>query len=225
MDPNGLYFPESENPMNRQNESGCDIPRFEVSDLIARAQDGDGAAFGELTRRYHARCYQTALRILKNTEDAEDAVQESMISAYRHLGSFRGDSAYGTWLTRIVINVSLMQLRKRNRWNNVSLEEPVGEDLALSEILASDSPSPEAVLMGKQRVNLLWRWMGDLPASLRDITMERMRENLSVDELAARRGISVAAAKSRLLRARYAIIERANETRRGTMRYDNLYSA
>ncbi len=211
--------------MNRHNASSCDVQRVEVSNLIAQAQKGDGAAFGELARRYHARSYQTALRILKNAEDAEDAVQESMISAYRHLGSFRGDSAYGTWLTRIVMNVSLMQLRKRNRRNNVSLEEAVGEDLSLSEVLASESPSPEAALMGKQRVSLLWRWLGELPASLRDITVERMREDLSVDELAARRGISVAAAKSRLLRARYAIIERAAETRPGTMRYDNLYSA
>lgn len=211
--------------MNRHNASSCDVQQAEVSDLIAQAQKGDGAAFGELARRYHARSYQTALRILRNAEDAEDAVQESMISAYRHLGSFRGDSAYGTWLTRIVMNVSLMQLRKRNRRNNVSLEESVGEDLSFSEVLACQSPSPEAVLMGEQRVSLLWRWLGELPASLRDITVERMREELSVDELAARRGISVAAAKSRLLRARYAIVERAAESRRGTIKYGSLYSA
>ncbi|HEY8997547.1 MAG TPA: sigma factor-like helix-turn-helix DNA-binding protein, partial [Edaphobacter sp.] len=127
--------------------------------------------------------------------------------------------------TRIVMNVSLMQLRKRNRRNNVSLEESVGEDLSFSEVLACQSPSPEAVLMGEQRVSLLWRWLGELPASLRDITVERMREELSVDELAARRGISVAAAKSRLLRARYAIVERAAESRRGTIKYGSLYSA
>jgi RNA polymerase sigma-70 factor (ECF subfamily) len=197
----------------------------ESSELIARAQQGDGAAFGELSRRFHPRAYQTALRILKNSEDAEDAVQESMINAYRHIGNFRGDSAFATWLTRIVMNMSLMQLRKRNRRNNVSLEEPMGEDISLSELLASESPSPEGVLLEKQRVTLLWRWLGELPASLRDITVERMREDLSVDELAARRGISVAAAKSRLLRARHAIMDRAAAGSRTALGYPNVYSA
>jgi len=208
--------------MSLKNRSSRDIDSLK---LIAQAQAGDASAFGELATRYRSRVLQTALRILKNREDAEDAVQEAMLNAYRHLETFRGDSAYGTWLTRIVMNVSLMQLRKKSRRHYVSLEEPVGEELSLSEVLASATPSPEAAIMEKEKVTLLWNWLGELPASLRDITVDRMREELSVDELAARRGISVAAAKSRLLRARHAMLQRAVAGKTTTVTYSSVYSS
>src|SRR5215831_11556728 len=112
--------------------------------LIRAGQRGDAAAVDTLFRRYHRPLFQTALRVLGNAEDAEDALQEGMLSAFRNLPRFEGRSQFSTWLTRIVINAALMRLRAQRVRQFVSADEPIGDtDLTLSEQLTDPSPNPE----------------------------------------------------------------------------------
>src|SRR6202167_2749265 len=89
--------------------------------------------------------YRCALRVLGNAADAEDAVQEALFAAYRHIDQFRGQAQMATWLTTIVRNCALMQLRKRPRQIHLSLDEPTGgeEKYSVWERLADTRPSPE----------------------------------------------------------------------------------
>ena len=96
--------------------------------LIRAGQRGDQQAVETLFRRYHRPLFQTALRVLGNTEDAEDALQDGLLSAYRNLKRFEGRSQFSTWLTRIVINAALMRRRSAKARPAVSLDEPPRED-------------------------------------------------------------------------------------------------
>ena len=90
--------------------------------LIRAGQRGDAQAIETLFRRYHRPLFQTALRVLGNSEDAEDALQDGLLSAYRNLKRFEGRSQFSTWLTRIVINAALMKRRSAKARPAVSLE-------------------------------------------------------------------------------------------------------
>src|SRR5271169_2488164 len=89
--------------------------------------------------------YRNAYRLLGNKADAEDAVQDALLAAFKHLNQFRGDAQLSTWLTAIVINCARMQLRKRSRYIHISLESRIGEEQQqpLSDILVDDRPNPE----------------------------------------------------------------------------------
>src|SRR5260370_42487908 len=96
--------------------------------LIRAGEGGDEQAVEALFRRYHRPLCQTALRVLGNTEDAEDALQDGLLSAYRNLKRFEGRSQFSTWLTRIVINAALMRRRSAKARPAVSLDETPRED-------------------------------------------------------------------------------------------------
>jgi RNA polymerase sigma-70 factor, ECF subfamily len=99
-------------------------PQFNESKLIRAGQRGDSQAVETLFRRYQRPLFQTALRVLGNTEDAEDALQDGLLSAYRNMKRFEGRSQFSTWLTRIVINAALMRRRSAKARPAVSLDEP-----------------------------------------------------------------------------------------------------
>ncbi|WP_263411433.1 RNA polymerase sigma factor [Terriglobus tenax] len=181
----------------------CDAP---VGRLVESARQGDSDAFEELVRRHRKRAYNVAYRILKHSEDAEDAVQDAMVRLFKKIDTFRGDSAFSTWLSRIVINVSLMHLRKRGNTAVYSLEETVGPEHTLMEVLTSDAASPEHECLQREYLSLVQRVLGKLSSNLHDITLDRFAEELSIDEISKKRGISQAATKSRLLRARKMIL-------------------
>src|SRR6476661_9080329 len=118
----------------------------EVSEdkLIRAGQRGDSQAVETLFRRYQRPLFQTALRVLGNAEDAEDALQDGLLSAYRNLKRFEGRSQFSTWLTRIVINAALMRRRSAKARPAVSLDEPPREgELPISERFAAEGPNPE----------------------------------------------------------------------------------
>src|SRR5271155_711164 len=132
------------------------IPVSEDS-LIRAGQRGDHEAMETLFRRYHRPLFQTALRVLGNAEDAEDALQDGLLSAFRNLKRFEGRSQFSTWLTRIVINAALMRRRSKRARPAVSLDDrtPDGE-LPLAERFADESPNPEQLYAGTElgdRVN------------------------------------------------------------------------
>src|ERR1700745_3946025 len=119
--------------------------QFSEDKLIRAGQRGDSQAVEALFRRYQRPLFQTALRVLGNAEDAEDALQDGLLSAYRNLKRFEGRSQFSTWLTRIVINAALMRRRSAKARPAVSLDEPPREDeLPATERFADSGFTPQA---------------------------------------------------------------------------------
>src|ERR1700720_1659983 len=103
---------------------------FDESALVARAREGDLAAFNELVGRYSRKIYRLAKHITQNDEDSEDVLQEPFLKAFEHLSNFQGQSKFYTWIVRIAVNESLMKLRKRKSGRTGPLDGPPnrGED-------------------------------------------------------------------------------------------------
>jgi RNA polymerase sigma-70 factor (ECF subfamily) len=163
--------------------------------LLARAQAGYLDAFEALVERYQVRVYRVALRMLGNQADAQDATQDALVSAWQGLASFRGDSAFATWLYRIITNRCLNLLRDR----------PRTEPLAV-ELEARTGRPDELVEAGQQRAALLGS-IGGLRPEQRAPLVLREFEGCSYEEIAGILGISVAAVKGRLHRARLELLD------------------
>ncbi len=175
---------------------------FEDDVLVSLAQGGDNAAFTELVQRHTPTCQRVAVSILKNQEDAEDEVQNSIWKAYQHLDGFNQDAKFSTWLSRIVVNQCLMRLRKDKRARFVYLEDGVqGEEIQTIE-LPDQTASPEQDLAGRQVREVLMQEVNRIPPILREVFMMRDVQEIPTQVVAQKLGISIAAAKSRLLRAR-----------------------
>jgi RNA polymerase sigma-70 factor (ECF subfamily) len=173
--------------------------------LAARIASGDHAAFESLMRANNSRLFRIARAILKDDAEAEDALQDAYLVAYRRIADFRGDAHLTTWLTRIVINQALMRVRRRRRDRSVvPFEAPDRTD---GEPAAMDVPDDEAesqaetVMRGEVR-RLLERRIDELPVAFRTVFVMREVEDMSVDETAACLGIPAATVRSRLFRAR-----------------------
>jgi len=174
--------------------------------LINEAKSGNEQAFVILLRRYSGNLERTIFRIVRNRQDTEDIVQETMLSAYEHLHGFRGNCRFGTWVTRIGINKSLMMLRKRKARPEVFFY-PIQSESETIEIpeYPDLSPNPEQMCAHKRINEVVLQAIGRLPAGLRDIFEHYYRDEWSLGEYANALGVTVAAAKSRLLRARRAL--------------------
>jgi RNA polymerase sigma-70 factor (ECF subfamily) len=182
---------------------------FDESGLVAKAREGDVAAFNELVNRYSRKIYRLAKHITQNDEDAEDVLQETFLKAYEHLGDFQGQSKFYTWIVRIAVNESLMKLRKRKSDRTVPLDEPVdtGEDTVIREIAVWDE-NPEQKYSREELGQILDEAVDSLRPTFRTVFVLRDIEELSTEETAEALGISVPAVKSRLLRARLQLREK-----------------
>jgi len=173
--------------------------------LVARIVAGDSAAFETVMRRHNGALFRTARAILRDDADAEDALQEAYLAAYRNLGAFRGDARLSTWLTRIVINQALGRLRARRRDNVVELHDDVAEVAgqeageAMDESAAS---SPETGAMRAQLRRLLEREIDLLPLAFRTAFMLREVEEMPIEEVAECLAIPAATVRTRVFRAR-----------------------
>ena len=173
-------------------------------DLARLTAAGDHTAFERLMRAHNGRLFRVARAILKSDEEAEDALQDAYLDAYRRIGEFRGDSGMGTWLTRIVINRALMRLRKHKRERVVASFADRRHDGQTSEIDPVDQqaePPPTTALRAEIR-QILERRIDELPVAFRTVFVMREVEDLSVDETAACLGIPPATVRTRLFRAR-----------------------
>jgi RNA polymerase sigma-70 factor (ECF subfamily) len=172
--------------------------------LIARAQAGDQDAIEQLFSHLSPALYQTALRLMGTPEEAEDVMQEGMLSAYRNLRRFEGRSQFSTWLTRIVINAALMRLRSRRARPTVSLDEQLADDddMTFAEQFPDASPSPEQIVARRELEDLLRRNLATLSPVLRSAFELREMEGLSTEEAAESLGISQGTLKARLHRAK-----------------------
>lgn len=173
--------------------------------------EGEGeVAFEAVYAQYGRRLFLVALGILKNPSDAEDAVQESMLRAYTEIDSFRGDSAIYTWLVRIVINTSLMVLRKRSRLRDVSLDCTDEEGDSWAERLAAPGLTAEAEAIIRQRQEFMFSAIAALPPKFRGMVSEWIEFERTMAELSDQFQISVPAVKSRILRAKEQVVRTVN---------------
>jgi len=179
------------------------------SRLIRAGQKGNAQAVETLFRRYHRPLFQTALRVLGNTEDAEDALQDGFLSAYRNLKRFEGRSQFSTWLTRIVINAALMKRRSAKARPAISLDEPPREDeLPASERYADDGPNPEQLFTGTELREMINENLDELSPLLRSAFLLREVQGYSTGEAAKKLGVTENTLKARLWRARHQLAER-----------------
>jgi RNA polymerase sigma-70 factor (ECF subfamily) len=183
------------------------LPASPVNDereLIGRVLNGESEAFGLLTQRYHRSVFQAAMCHLNNVADAEECTQEAMLKAFAHLRSFRGECKFSTWLVQIAINEARMRLRKHRASLYESLDAPVtvadGSE-HLPEVL-DDAPGPSHELERSMLAQALARALSVLKPKYRAVFELRDIEHLSIIETAKILGISEAAVKTRLLRAR-----------------------
>src|SRR5579872_26538 len=182
---------------------------FDESQLVAKAREGDSAAYNQLMTRYSPKIYRLAKHITQHEEDAEDVLQETFLKAFEHLGDFQGQSKFYTWLVRIAVNESLMKLRKRKSDRTVPLDEPLdtGEDTVVREIAVWDE-DPEQQYSREELARILDEAVQSLKPAFRTVFVLRDIEELSTEEAAEALGISVPAVKSRLLRARLQLREK-----------------
>lgn len=173
--------------------------------------EGEGeVAFDAVYAQYGRRLFLVALGILKNPSDAEDAVQESMLRAYTKIASFRGDSAIYTWLTRIVINTSLMVLRRRSRQRDVSLDCTDEEGEFWAERLSAPGLTAEAEAIIRQRQEFMFSAVAALPPRYRAMVSEWIECERTMAELSDQFQISVPGVKSRILRAKEQVVRTVN---------------
>jgi RNA polymerase sigma-70 factor (ECF subfamily) len=182
---------------------------FDESGLLAKAREGDAAAFSELVNQYSRKIYRLAKHITQNDSEAEDVLQETFLKAFEHLGDFQGQSKFYTWIVRIAVNESLMKLRKRKSDRTVPLDEPLdtGEDTVAREIAVWDE-NPEQQYSREEIGQILDEAIESLKPAFRTVFVLRDIEELSTEETAQALGISVPAVKSRLLRARLQLREK-----------------
>ena len=170
--------------------------------LVEQCRRGSQEAFGELMKRYHRAALKVAFSIVRDKHDAEDEVQNSFWKAYAHIGQFNRDAKFSTWLTRIVVNQCLMRLRKTRGVRFTYIDEiPPGQESGTLN-LRDGRNTPEQDLGQLQVTSALFEEIRKIPPLLRRVFLLRDVQQLPMPEVAAALGISVAAAKSRLLRAR-----------------------
>ena len=177
-------------------------------ELVARVQRGDKQAFNLLVRRYQNKVMNLVARYVKNPADVSDVAQEAFIKAYRSLPSFRGDSAFYTWLYRIAVNCAKNYLTSQGR-------KPATSDIDASEaenydsaVALRDNSTPENLLLSDEIRQVVFDTIESLPDDLRSAITLREIDGLSYDEIAEVMGCPVGTVRSRIFRARERIDEK-----------------
>jgi len=170
--------------------------------LVRLAQQGRKDAFSELTNRHYRSTLRLAISILHDREEAEDETQNAWWKAWQHIDQFHIDAKYTTWVTRIVVNQCLMRLRRARRAKFLYIDDVrIGEERGTLE-LVDTVRSPEIQLGSTELAAVLEKEIRRIPPMLRSVFKLRDVDQLPMPEVAETLGISMAAAKSRLLRAR-----------------------
>lgn len=190
--------------------------------IIQRAQTGDSAAFEIIYRQYASRVYALCLRMLRDPVEAEDLTQEAFLQLFRKLNTFRGESAFSTWLHRLTVNLVLMRLRKKSL-PTVSIEATADQNDEIDSP-AIDVGAPDLLLEGSIDRLLLERCIEQLPAGYRSIFVLHDIQGYRHDEIAKIVGRSVGDSKSQLHKARMRLRELLHEAQREKARSERLTS-
>jgi RNA polymerase sigma-70 factor, ECF subfamily len=196
---NGAHDGTQSQSLERQQDRQRQPGESEEAQAIERAKQGDAQAFQALYDRHKRRVYSLCLRMTANTAEAEDLTQEAFLQLYRKIATFRGESAFSTWLHRLSVNVVLMHLRKKSL-PVVSLEETTqgGED----DTPKKDFGADDLALAGSIDRLRLQKAVEDLPPGYRTIFVLHDVEGYEHNEIAAIVGCSIGNSKSQLHKAR-----------------------
>jgi RNA polymerase sigma factor (sigma-70 family) len=178
---------------------GAAVVPLEDMAIARRVGGGDRAAFELLMRRNNRRLYRLARATMRNDAEAEEALQEVYLAAYRGITSYRGESTLATWLSRLVLNECMERLRKSARRQDVM---PMTSSDLMEDIPAGEHHAPENLLMRAEMRALLERKVDDLPKDFRIVFVLRSVEELSVEETAKLLGLDTTTVRSRHFRAR-----------------------
>ena len=169
---------------------------------IARILSGERDLFHDLIRPYERVVFLTAVSVLRDSMEAEDAAQEAMIKAYRGLASFRGDAKFSTWLTTITLNEARSRLRKSARLKVESLDNSDPEGDFTPFLVADWREIPSETLEREELAKHIERAIDGLPPSYREVFLLRDKEEMSIEEIAQTLGVTANLVKVRLFRAR-----------------------
>ncbi len=180
------------------------------ADLVRLAQGGTTAAFDELVRRYQDRVFRLCFKILRNEDDAAEAMQDAFFQAYRGIARFKAESTFSTWLYRVATNAALMKYRRR-RDGHVSFEQSQGANPDAEPMAIPDwTKQPLEDLLDSETREILSHEVEKLPENERTVFVLRDIMEQSNDQVATELGLTVAAVKSRLHRARVHLRDRMN---------------
>jgi len=203
-------FPPSDGSMeSHETQDAIDRPGSGVEqsdlELVRRAQRGERGAFDLLVLRYQHKVVKLVARLLRDPTEAEDVAQESFVKAYRALGSFRGDSAFYTWMYRIAVNTARNAMASRQR-RPIEYEGGLSEgEQSMMESRLRHTDTPEASALSEEIRATVNRAVEQLPEDLRTAIILREVEGLSYEEIAEAMECPVGTVRSRIFRAREAI--------------------
>lgn len=181
----------------------ADLPQEQ--DLVARARSGDRAAFDEIVRHYQAPVFRAALAVLGSAEDAEEAAQDAFLSAFRRLGTFRGESSLKTWLVAIAWRKALTRRRRLQFLRVRTILQPANEDEDMPQpidLAADPGGGPQSEILGADLRKRLRTLIRSLPRKLRDPLLLIAGGEHSYEEAAAILGVPVGTTKWRVSEAR-----------------------
>ncbi len=176
-----------------------DLVTPDDSGFVALARQGDHRAFAELVRRHQDRVFRFLLRMIGSRDEATELTQDTFMKAYQALPGWRPEAQFSTWLFQIARNAALDVLRRRGLAEFVPIEDAL--------VVADHAPTPEERLGISQRLRLLEHALAQLPADHREVLLLREIEDLSYAEIAVALGVAEGTVKSRIARARAALIE------------------
>ena len=175
--------------------------------LISRAQAGDQSALNALIRKYEARAYQYAFRLTRNAEEASDVSSEAFVRVYHALPNFKGQSAFGTWIYRILTNCFL-DMRKKDKGRTVSLETTIRtEEGEIERQIEDTSGTPQDKLERDERIRRVQRAVRALPEYQRAMIVMFHAESMTYEDIASALDLPIGTVKSRLNRARLTLRE------------------
>jgi len=176
-------------------------------ELVRALQDGSEGAYETLLSRFQQPVYNLALRLLNDTSDAADVVQEVFLKIFRNVGHFRGQSSLKTWIYRITVNEAHNQRRWffRHRQREIGLEEELEESRGMAQVLPDGNPSPFDYVFDRERQHMIEGALSKINPTFREVVVLRDIADLSYDEIADVLQLSLGTVKSRILRGREAL--------------------
>jgi RNA polymerase sigma-70 factor (ECF subfamily) len=196
------------------------MPDGYEEELVERLRRRDEAAFNELVRLYQGRVYRVVLRMLGDEAEAEDLAQEVFVTVFKAIDQFRGDSKLSTWIYRVAINHAknrLKYMKRRARGSHKEFDE-VGDREGIESASMNTShqvPRPDHAYEGRETEGIIQMALRDLPDDHRELVVLRDVQQLSYEEIQEVTGLASGTVKSRLHRARLALVEKVRQLQRG----------
>ena len=188
------------------------MPTQKKSDLelIVEFQKGDQRSFEELISRYSNKVFSLASRLTRNTEDAEEVIQDVFVTVHRKIGGFEGKSSFSSWLYRVTVNAAFMKLRKRKQDQTVPLEELIQQPVLVAALKSPESSFVDSQSIRNEMLEALETAIRKLPDDYRPVFILRDVDGLTSREVSRILDLTVPAVKSRLHRSRLMLRRRLN---------------